>query len=240
VPEAKAKEAKPKVEPSAAGEPTSAVVFGVIRDYVAAHPELVAKVATVFKFELTNPDSVYTIDLRSGSVGEGETAKPECTLRLTDADFMAMTKGAADPQKLFMEGRLKISGNIMASQKLSFLKQIDPKAAPAKKAAAAEPSRGAAKAPAIFERVAKRSPKRAGGARLAFRVTEPASDWVVDLAAGSVERGAGSADATLTLTDEDLEALTQGAEPRELFQRGRLRIEGTLARARDLAFLREA
>ncbi|MBL0197125.1 MAG: SCP2 sterol-binding domain-containing protein [Myxococcales bacterium] len=40
-----------------------------------------------------------------------------------------MTSGKADPQKLYFGGKLKISGNVMASQKLTFLKKIDPAAA---------------------------------------------------------------------------------------------------------------
>ena len=53
----------------------------------------------------------------------------DCTLELADADFMAMTSGKADPMKLYMGGKLKISGDLMASQKLDFLKKIDPKLA---------------------------------------------------------------------------------------------------------------
>jgi hypothetical protein len=38
-----------------------------------------------------------------------------------------MVSGKADPMKLFQGGKLKISGNVMASQKLDFLKKIDRK-----------------------------------------------------------------------------------------------------------------
>ena len=40
-----------------------------------------------------------------------------------------MTSGKADAMKLYMGGKLKISGDVMASQKLSFLQKIDPKQA---------------------------------------------------------------------------------------------------------------
>jgi 3-hydroxyacyl-CoA dehydrogenase/3a,7a,12a-trihydroxy-5b-cholest-24-enoyl-CoA hydratase len=48
-----------------------------------------------------NPDaSVWTIDLCKGnSVGQGETATPECTLEISDADFMDMCTGKADPHE---------------------------------------------------------------------------------------------------------------------------------------------
>ncbi|MCA9671911.1 MAG: SCP2 sterol-binding domain-containing protein, partial [Myxococcales bacterium] len=112
-------------DPSSYG---SGDVFIGIADHVERHKEL-RDIATVFQFKLTDPDSVWTIDLKQGQVAEGETAKSECTLELSDADFMAMVRGEADPQQLYFGGKLKISGNIMASQKLTFLQQIDPEAA---------------------------------------------------------------------------------------------------------------
>src|SRR5690606_17513002 len=75
-----------------------------------------------------NPESIWTVDVKNagGSVGEGETAKPDCTLELSDANFMAMCTGKADAQKLYFSGDLKISGDIMASQKLRFLSKLEP------------------------------------------------------------------------------------------------------------------
>jgi hypothetical protein len=55
----------------------------------------------------------------------GARAKPDCTLELSDEDFMAMVSGKANPMKLFSSGKLKIGGDLMASQKLDFLKKID-------------------------------------------------------------------------------------------------------------------
>ncbi|MCP4691788.1 MAG: SCP2 sterol-binding domain-containing protein, partial [Desulfobacterales bacterium] len=46
----------------------------------------------------------------------GSPVKPDCTLDLSDQDFMDMTAGKADPMKLFTTGKLKISGDIMKSQ----------------------------------------------------------------------------------------------------------------------------
>ena len=49
------------------------------------------------------------------------------TLSLSNADFLDMVLGKANPQKLFMNGKLKIGGNVMASQKLEFLMKMDKK-----------------------------------------------------------------------------------------------------------------
>ena len=165
-------------------------------------------------------------------MAQGAVGKADCILELTDADFQAMTSGKADPQKLYFGGKLKVSGNVMASQKLNFLTKIDPKevaAAPKADAPKAEApkSSGPASAPAIFkalqERLAK-SPELASevNALLQFQITSPESAWVVDLrsAPGSVSQGTqAGATATLTLADEDLLALAKGTAAKELFQR---------------------
>src|SRR4029078_4602293 len=97
-------------------------------------------------------DKRYLLDLKSvpGKVTQGEGAA-ECTLELSEEDFLAMTQGKADPMKLFTTGKLKISGNIMASQKLNFLSKMDPSKAIeviAKKKGAGGGAAAAAAAPA--------------------------------------------------------------------------------------------
>ena len=59
---------------------------------------------------------------RHGAVTQGDGAA-DCTLELAEPDFLDLTQGKADPMKLFTTGKLKISGNVMASQKLQFLQQ---------------------------------------------------------------------------------------------------------------------
>jgi superfamily II DNA or RNA helicase/putative sterol carrier protein len=108
--------------------PNSADVFAGIAAYLGKHgAELVRKVKTVFQFKLKSPDATYTIDLKNGagSAGPGETAPPECTLEASNADFMDMVSGNTDAMRLFTTGRLKITGNVIMSQKLDFLRKVD-------------------------------------------------------------------------------------------------------------------
>ncbi|WP_224366287.1 peroxisomal multifunctional enzyme type 2 [Hyalangium versicolor] len=257
--------AAPKAEaqaPSAAqaadsGSP-SAAVFAAIGRYVEKHPELVTKVGNVYLFKLSSPDSAWTLDLKNGqgSVTQGAVGKADCILDLADSDFMAMTSGKADPQKLYFGGKLKISGNLMASQKLNFLTKLDPREVAGASGAAAKAeapkteaatSSGPALAPAIFkalqERLAK-SPELAAevAALIQFKLTSPEGAWAVDLrsAPGSVSEGTqAGATTTLTLADEDLQALARGAvTARELFQRSRLRVDGDVQVAHRLGFLK--
>jgi 3-hydroxyacyl-CoA dehydrogenase/3a,7a,12a-trihydroxy-5b-cholest-24-enoyl-CoA hydratase len=233
-------------------------VFAAIGRYVERHPELVAKVSNVYHFKLTAPDSAWTLDLKNGQggVAQGAAGKADCTLELTDEDFLAMTSGKADPQKLYFGGKLKVSGNVMASQKLNFLAKIDPREAAASSAPApktegasseAPTSSGAASAPAIFkalqERLAKSLELAAEvKALVQFKLTSPQSAWAVDLrsAPGSVSEGTQEgATTTLTLADEDLLAVVKGTvTARELYQRSKLRVDGDVQVAHRLGFLK--
>jgi 3-hydroxyacyl-CoA dehydrogenase/3a,7a,12a-trihydroxy-5b-cholest-24-enoyl-CoA hydratase len=253
--------------PAADGKPNSADVFTGIAAFVAKQgAELTGKVKTVFQFKLKNPDAVYTIDLKNGagSAGPGESAPPECTLEIADADFMDMVGGKADAMKLFTTGKLKITGNVMASQKLDFLRKIDPAdvlAAAQKRAGggAAAPSPDLQKAPApaassgtqapaIVEKIARRIAENAGlvaevGAVIELRVKDPANVYTIDLkhGAGGVKSGKPEqADVTLSLSDADLAALAaSGGQLQSFYQHGRIRVDGDVRAAGKLGFLAE-
>ncbi|HEU4534770.1 MAG TPA: SDR family NAD(P)-dependent oxidoreductase, partial [Polyangiaceae bacterium] len=60
--------------PAGPAKPSSAGVFAAIGRHVAAHPELAAKIKKVFQFRLSDPESVWTLDLQAGSVAAGEAA----------------------------------------------------------------------------------------------------------------------------------------------------------------------
>jgi 3-hydroxyacyl-CoA dehydrogenase/3a,7a,12a-trihydroxy-5b-cholest-24-enoyl-CoA hydratase len=263
IPQPKPK-AAPKAEVKAAAPasgPSTADVFTAIRDHVERNPDLM-KIGHVFQFKVTNPDSVWTLDLKTGPAGtvtEGETVKPECTLELSNEDFLAMVNGGADPQKLYFGGKLKITGNVMASQKLNFLKKMDPEKAKAAvanakssggapKAAVAAAPAAQAQATTIFGKLGERLAKNANlvkevGAVLNFKITAPDSSWVVDLknGAGSVKAGSDAAAATtFTLSDEDLVALVKETEAASsLHQKGRLRVDGDVKNAHRLSFLKQ-
>jgi 3-hydroxyacyl-CoA dehydrogenase/3a,7a,12a-trihydroxy-5b-cholest-24-enoyl-CoA hydratase len=256
----------------------SADVFTGIEDHVARHPELVSKIGKVFVFKLTNPESAWTIDLKngSGSVKPG-VAAADTTLELLDADFLAMTSGKADAMKLYMGGKLKISGDVMASQKLNFLQKVDRKEAAeaiAKKrgssAAASVATPGAtanatatpaaattaaakttaatpANAGTIFKVLAERLAKSPGlaaevGALLQFDVKGPDTSWVVDLTGpGAVREGRDPKSiAVLRIADADLATLCEDpSAARDLYQRGKLRVDGDVRVAHKLGFLKD-
>ncbi|HGG58145.1 MAG TPA: hypothetical protein ENK31_10150 [Nannocystis exedens] len=244
--------AEPVTAQPPSDDPTSADVFAAIADYVAAS-EQARKIGIVYLFKLHDPNSIYTLDLKSGEVGPGETAKPDCTLEISDADFMSMCAGEVSPNDLYFGSKLKISGNVLASQKLFFLQKIDPEKvlAHAKKRAGAAAqtapttpteSSGPTSADifvAMGEYVAASDDAKKIGLVYRFKLADPASVWTLDLKAGEVRPGEdGEAACTLEMSDRDFMEMCAGkADPQQLYFGGKMRIAGNVMASQKLTFL---
>lgn len=241
----------------AGGEAKSAGIFRAIGAYVEANPDLKDKVKTVYRFDLKNPDSTWTLDLKAGKVVQGASVPAECTLTLDESDFLDMTDGKVEANKLYFGGKLKVTGNVMASQKLNFLTKIDKSkiAAPAAAAPAPTASTAPAAKPAssseshahkVFAALAERIDKNnalvpEGDLVLHFKIRAPESEWIVDFKSGkaTVEKGTPKrADTTLTFDESDFLSLIRGdANVEDLYRRGKLRVDGALAPVKKLHFL---
>jgi 3-hydroxyacyl-CoA dehydrogenase/3a,7a,12a-trihydroxy-5b-cholest-24-enoyl-CoA hydratase len=240
--------------------PSSRDVFAVIKAYLADNPDMVKSVATSFQFLLKNPDSAYLIDLKDkGTVIEGKGDKPDVTLEISDADFMDMTSGKADAQKLYFGGKLKISGNVMASQKLQFLQKIDKAkyahvvgaAAPAAggaASAAAAPDPGSFTSADVFVAIDDHIKRTSGivqkiGTTFQFKIKNPDADYFVDVknGTGGVTKGLGDKpDVTLEIADSDFMDMTSGkADPQKLYFGGKLKISGNVMASQKLMFLKD-
>jgi 3-hydroxyacyl-CoA dehydrogenase/3a,7a,12a-trihydroxy-5b-cholest-24-enoyl-CoA hydratase len=248
VPKPKAKEAPKAAAPAAApAKLDAATTFDAIAAHVAKSPELVKSVGTVYQFRLKSPDSAWVLDLKngSGSVKAGTVEKADCTLDLSDADWLDMVSGKADPMKLFQSGKLKISGNVMASQKLDFLKKIDRGAAAASSSAAPAPATATLTSGLTFQAIGAYVAKtpdlvKSVGTVYQFRLKAPDSAWVLDLKSGVVKAGTvEKADCTLDLSDADwLDMVSGKADPMKLFQSGKLKISGNVMASQKLDFLK--
>ncbi len=241
--------------PADSGKLTSADIVVAIRDYVEKTPDLPGQIKTSFQFNLKSPDSGFYVDLKAdkGAVATGTLASPDVTLELSDDDFLAMTTGAADPQKLYFAGKLKIGGNVMASQKLMFLKKVDPKAAEAAiaKARAAAGGGGAAaaaapaapketKAPGIMKRLGERLAKEPALAKevgMTVGFVVDGKSWLVD-GTNVTEADVKNAAAVVKISDSDLVELATTGNARDLFLRGKLKIDGDVRVGQRLGFLK--
>src|SRR5690606_22317107 len=200
-------------------------VFTAIKSYVAMKPELAAQTKTVFQFSFHKPESNWFIDLKNGdgNVGSGIADKPDVTLELDTGLAPVLFGGdVAEVQKLFFGGKLKVSGNVMASNKLAVLAGMDKKMveeARAGRVAAAGQSAPAApvnETPAadegitladVFGGVAAfiaSQPElvKQTGTIFQFSFHHPDTHWFIDLKNGAGAAGAGTAekaDVTLEL-----------------------------------------
>ncbi len=234
---------------------SAAMTFEGIGAYVAKTPDLVKQVNMVYQFKLSSPDSAWVLDLKAGAVKAGTVEKADCTLALSNSDWLDMVSGKADPMKLFQGGKLKITGNVMASQKLDFLKKIDKSSMPtASASAAAAPAASASApdsaeviAPKVFKALQERLAKNPGLAKevdavIAFKVKDAGFEFTAELKGGSPSVKPGfdaKAGTRITLTDEALAALAKGESAQSLFQHGQLRVDGELAPAHRLGFLKQ-
>jgi putative sterol carrier protein len=60
----------------------------------------------------------------SCAIESGAHKNPACTLKMADADFLAMMEGSLPAMQAYTSGKLKIEGDIMKSQLLEKLFKI--------------------------------------------------------------------------------------------------------------------
>ncbi len=76
----------------------------------------------VFQFDVDG-GGTWTVDLKNGegSVHQGAAEKSDCTIQMGHDDFIGLMTGKLDGQQAFMQGKLKVTGNMMLATKLSLL-----------------------------------------------------------------------------------------------------------------------
>jgi 3-hydroxy-3-methylglutaryl CoA synthase/NAD(P)-dependent dehydrogenase (short-subunit alcohol dehydrogenase family)/putative sterol carrier protein len=86
-----------------------------------------AGVDVVFQFNISGADGGdwhCVIKDNTCTIESGVHAKPACTLKMADADFLAMMEGTLTAMQAYTSGKLKIDGDIMKSQLLEKLFKI--------------------------------------------------------------------------------------------------------------------
>lgn len=95
--------------------------------------DLVKKIAAVYHFEiLATPGAEpvsFTVDLKNGNgaIAKGKVGTADATFTITDDDLIALASGKLNPQVAFMQGKMKIKGNMAKASK--FTPDILPKSA---------------------------------------------------------------------------------------------------------------
>jgi len=86
---------------------------------------LVGKIGGIYEFEITDGPNgakqVWTVDLKngSGSVSAGKGSNPAgATITMKDGDFVNMMTGKLNSQEAFMQGKLRMKGDMKLAMKL--------------------------------------------------------------------------------------------------------------------------
>ena len=120
----------PVEQPAASsGAPLKAEeIFGMMKSYLdqGLGKELIPKVDAIFGFEILRVkggkiEGTYEIDLKNGqgNVKKGKPEKTDAFFAMTDDDFEAVCLGKLNPQMAFMQGKMKIRGNMAKAAKFT-------------------------------------------------------------------------------------------------------------------------
>ncbi|XP_065055377.1 peroxisomal multifunctional enzyme type 2-like [Rhopilema esculentum] len=102
----------------------SKVIFEEIAKKVKDLPQVAKKINGIFVWKITKDGKEagqWVMDFKSAEpcVYEGSfDGKSDVQLTTSDEDFSAMASGQLNPQQAFFNGKLKIKGNVMLTQKL--------------------------------------------------------------------------------------------------------------------------
>ncbi|XP_015749444.1 PREDICTED: non-specific lipid-transfer protein-like [Acropora digitifera] len=96
-------------------------------------PKLVKKIKGVFRFNIKrgSEEAWWIVDAKNGSGSLKFMApdKADCTVTISDDDFVELMTGKLNPQTAFFKGKLKLKGNMGLAMKL---REIQPKAGKSK------------------------------------------------------------------------------------------------------------
>jgi predicted lipid carrier protein YhbT len=103
---------------------TPSTMFAKVTQRVAADPTLVQRVNAVYQFNVLGDDGgTWVVDLKNGAgdVWAGQHDDADCVISMNREDFMALATGRINPLNAFMQGRIRVQGDIMMATRLQSL-----------------------------------------------------------------------------------------------------------------------
>jgi putative sterol carrier protein len=85
------------------------------------NPDKAKATNAIYVFNLTGDDGgVWTLNFKKDDdfVSEGDSEDAECTVTMSDSDFVAMWEGDLNPAQAFMMNKISIEGNMGLAMKL--------------------------------------------------------------------------------------------------------------------------
>lgn len=82
-------------------------------------PAKAKAVNAIYQFEITGDNGgTWTVDLTMPGVVNGSTGKAQCTITMNSKDFVDVISEKLNPQMAFLQGRLKVAGDMSLALKL--------------------------------------------------------------------------------------------------------------------------
>jgi putative sterol carrier protein len=98
-------------------------IFAKIEERIRAKPDESSRINAVYKFVLKGPNGgTWIVDLRKDTLGVREADdEAQCTVILSDEDFIKIATGQLGAESAFMRGKLKLFGDMGLAMKLGKL-----------------------------------------------------------------------------------------------------------------------
>lgn len=103
---------------------TPSALFARVTQHVAADPTLVQRVNAVYQFNVLGDDGgTWVVDLKNGAgdVWAGQHEDADCIISMNRDVFLALATGKINPLNAFMQGRIRVQGDIMMATRLQSL-----------------------------------------------------------------------------------------------------------------------
>ena len=111
----KLEKSKKKEKQPAKTEAESNVLFEHIKKFLKENPEAVPEKSGLFQFHVTgDAETFWRVDLnkKPGVVRKNKVKSPDVTFKISDEHLLKVAKGELDMQTAFIQGRLKIEGDV--------------------------------------------------------------------------------------------------------------------------------
>jgi sterol carrier protein 2 len=85
---------------------------------------MVKKIGCTYRFDISDGSTSksFFVNLKTGAGSITESSdKADCMIKMKDKDFVNLMNGKLNGQQAFMQGKMKITGNMMLAMKLNQL-----------------------------------------------------------------------------------------------------------------------